>query len=84
MYMKDDNKLRCFAKTLIIIGALNWGFVGLFEFNLVSTLFGEMSEISRVVYSLVGLSALYMLFMCKCSSCGHSPCKCKKSSHSDH
>ena len=43
--MKDDNKLRCFAKTLIIIGALNWGFVGLFEFDLIATLFGEMSEI---------------------------------------
>ena len=42
------------ALTLVIIGALNWLLIGLFEFDLVATLFGEMSLFSRVIYSLVG------------------------------
>jgi uncharacterized protein len=50
------------AVILSIIGALNWGFVGLFNFNLVRTLFGPMSFLSRIVYTLVGFSGLYMLF----------------------
>jgi uncharacterized membrane protein YuzA (DUF378 family) len=44
---------------LLIIGGLNWGLVGAAEFDLVAALFGEMSPLSRVVYVLVGLSALY-------------------------
>ncbi len=47
------------ALVLIIIGALNWGLIGLFGFDLVATLFGEMSVISRIVYGLVGLSGLW-------------------------
>lgn len=47
------------ALVLIIIGALNWGIIGLFGFDLVATLFGEMSVISRIVYGLVGLSGLW-------------------------
>ena len=43
------------ALTLVIIGALNWLLIGLFEFDLVATLFGEMSLFSRVIYSLVGV-----------------------------
>ncbi|HLS48207.1 MAG TPA: DUF378 domain-containing protein, partial [Gemmatimonadales bacterium] len=43
---------------LLIIGGLNWGLVGAFGFDLVATLFGEMSAISRIVYVLVGLSAI--------------------------
>jgi uncharacterized membrane protein YuzA (DUF378 family) len=46
---------------LLIVGGLNWGLVGLFGFDLVAALFGEMSMISRIVYSLVGLSALWQL-----------------------
>ena len=46
---------------LVIIGGLNWGLVGLFGFDLVATLFGEMSFLSRIVYDLVGLSAVYLL-----------------------
>lgn len=49
------------AFVLVIVGALNWGLVGLFNFDLVATLFGDMSTISRVVYVLVGLSGLYMV-----------------------
>ena len=47
------------ALILIIIGALNWGLIGLFRFDLVATLFGEMSLLSRIVYSLVGISGLW-------------------------
>ncbi len=47
------------ALVLIIIGAINWGLIGLFQFDLVATIFGEMSIISRIVYGLVGLSGLW-------------------------
>ena len=47
------------ALVLIIIGAINWGLIGLFNFNLVDTLFGTMSVVSRIIYSLVGLSGLW-------------------------
>jgi len=45
---------------LIIVGGLNWGLVGLFGFDLVAAIFGEMSALSRIVYTLVGLSAIYV------------------------
>lgn len=48
---------------LLIVGGLNWGLVGLFDFNLVAALFGEGSAISRIIYVAVGLSALYSLYM---------------------
>lgn len=50
------------ALVLVIVGGLNWGLVGAFEFNLVDTLFGDMSALSRIVYVLVGLSAVYLVF----------------------
>ena len=50
------------AFVLLIIGGLNWGLVGLFNFDLVKTIFGSMSLIARVVYVLVGLSAVYAIF----------------------
>lgn len=46
---------------LLIVGGLNWGLVGLLEFDLVAALFGEMSVLSRIVYALVGASALWQL-----------------------
>ena len=46
---------------LLIVGGLNWGLVGLFGFDLVAAIFGEMSALSRIVYALVGLSALWQL-----------------------
>ena len=46
------------ALTLVIIEALNWLLIGLFEFDLVATLFGEMSLFSRVIYSLVGVCGI--------------------------
>lgn len=47
------------ALVLIIIGAINWGLIGFFGFNLVDTIFGEMSIISRIIYALVGISGLW-------------------------
>ncbi|HIQ96572.1 MAG TPA: DUF378 domain-containing protein [Candidatus Limivivens merdigallinarum] len=47
--------------TLVIIGAVNWGLVGFFEFDLVAFLFGNLGWISRIIYALVGLSGLYLL-----------------------
>lgn len=44
---------------LLVVGGLNWGLVGIFGFDLVATIFGDMTAISRVVYTLVGLSGLY-------------------------
>ena len=46
---------------LLIVGGLNWGLVGLFGFDLVAAIFGEMSLLSRIVYALVGASALWQL-----------------------
>ena len=46
---------------LVIVGGLNWGLVGLLDFNLVAALFGETSALSRIVYILVGASALWQL-----------------------
>ncbi len=49
------------AVILVVIGGLNWGLVGLFDFDLVAAIFGSMSLISRIVYVLVALSAIYVL-----------------------
>jgi len=57
------NVLGWIALILVIIGGLNWGLVGLFSFNLVTAIFGTMTLISRIVYILVGLAAIYMLIL---------------------
>lgn len=44
---------------LLLIGALNWGLIGFFGFNLVAVLFGEAAVVTRVIYAVVGLAALY-------------------------
>ncbi len=49
------------ALLLIIIGGVNWGLVGFFDFNLVDALFGTGSALARVVYAVVGLAAVYKL-----------------------
>lgn len=51
------------SMVLMIIGGINWGLVGLADFDLVAALFGEMSGLSRVIYVLVGLAALYGIYM---------------------
>ncbi len=49
------------ALTVAIIGAVNWGLIGLFNFNLVAFLFGDMTLLARIIYSLVGLCGLYLI-----------------------
>ena len=47
------------ALVLIIIGAINWGLIGFFKFDLVDAIFGQMSVLSRIIYALVGISGLW-------------------------
>lgn len=49
------------ALTIVIIGAVNWGLIGFFSFDLVAFIFGNMSWISRIVYGLVGICGLYLI-----------------------
>lgn len=49
------------ALTIAIVGAINWGLIGFFNFDLVAFLFGSMTWLSRIVYALVGISGLYLL-----------------------
>ena len=49
------------ALILVVIGAINWGLIGLFDFNLVDSIFGTMSAISRIIYTLVGIAGLWCL-----------------------
>ncbi len=53
--------LNLITLILAIVGGINWGLVGLADFNLVAALFGAQTGLSRTVYILVGLSALYQL-----------------------
>ncbi len=50
--------LKIISYILIIIGALNWALVGIFNFDLVALLFGEMSLVSRIIYIVIGLAAI--------------------------
>lgn len=49
------------ALLISIIGAVNWGLIGLFKFDLVAFIFGDMSWISRIIYVIVGLCGLYLI-----------------------
>lgn len=53
--------LNVIALTIAIIGAVNWGLIGFFNFNLVSFLFGAASMLSKVIYGLVGICGLYLI-----------------------
>jgi len=50
------------AITLLIVGGINWGLVGLFDFNLVTFLFGKWDMFVKIIYALVGLSGLYSIY----------------------
>lgn len=62
--------LHMIAYALVIIGALNWGLVGFFNFDLVAKTFGEMSVVSKVVYDIVGLAAIIEVVTHR-SACKH-------------
>lgn len=57
----DSRGLDYTLLTIVIIGAINWGFIGFFGLDLVSWLFGNMSLFSRVIYGIVGIAGLYMI-----------------------
>lgn len=59
IYMKI---LSYIALTLVIVGSINWGLIGLLDFNLVDALFGTDSFLSSLIYSLVGLAGLYSFY----------------------
>lgn len=58
-------KLDVVVAVLLVVGGLNWGLVGIANFDLVATLFGTASILSRIVYGLVGLSAVYQALQWK-------------------
>ena len=64
--------LKVITYILVLVGALNWGLIGIFGFDLVASIFGDMTVFSRVIYSLVGISAILLLisnreiFTCEC------------------
>lgn len=67
--------LKWISYSLVLTGALNWGLIGAFGFDLVAFLFGDMSLFTRIVYALVGASAIISLILsfrdnCECTSCG--------------
>ena len=76
----DMKYIKYLAYALTLIGALNWGLVGLFGFNLVAQIFGDMTLMSRIIYSLVGLSAIasgYFMYNCdkhQIESCEYGHC----------
>ena len=53
--------LDTIALILVIIGAINWGLIGFFQFDLVASIFGNMSVFSRIIYALVGIAGLYSI-----------------------
>lgn len=59
--MKNFNAFDWVATLLLVVGGINWGMIGAFNIDLVSSLFGEMTTLARLVYTLVGLSAVYAL-----------------------
>jgi uncharacterized membrane protein YuzA (DUF378 family) len=61
--MKNLNAFDWIALILLIIGGINWGMISIFNIDLVSSLFGAMTILTRVVYGLVGLSAVYTIYI---------------------
>ena len=63
----ENRGFDCAALIISMIGALNWGLIGLCRFNLVSWIFGDMSWITRIIYVIVGICGLYLLsFIGRC------------------
>jgi hypothetical protein len=60
--MKNFNAVEWIALALLLVGGINWGLIGAFNIDLVSSLFGEATILTRGIYGLVGLSALMVAF----------------------
>ncbi|MBU4274787.1 DUF378 domain-containing protein [Patescibacteria group bacterium] len=61
----NNKLLNKLSFVLVIIGGLNWGLVGILNIDLVAKLFGADAMLSQVIYTLIGLSAVYMIVNCK-------------------
>ncbi|NTU73526.1 DUF378 domain-containing protein [Candidatus Roizmanbacteria bacterium] len=61
--MRGLNVIDLITLILVIIGALNWGLIGLFSFNLVSALFGEGTLLTRIIYIIVGAASVYLVVL---------------------
>lgn len=59
----ERNWLDIVALILIIIGSINWGLIGFFRFDLIASLFGQLSAISRIIYAIVGIAGIYSLIL---------------------
>ena len=59
----ERNWLDIVALILIIIGAINWGLIGFFRFDLIASLFGQLSAINRIIYAIVGIAGIYSLIL---------------------
>ena len=57
----ENKAMDATALTISIIGAINWGLIRFFNFNLVSFLFGSMTWLSRIIYAIVGICGIYLL-----------------------
>ncbi|OGK20867.1 hypothetical protein A2866_04875 [Candidatus Roizmanbacteria bacterium RIFCSPHIGHO2_01_FULL_39_8] len=70
--MKNAKLIHIVTYSLVIVGAVNWGLVGLLNFNLVNTLLGSWPTVEKLVYILVGASAVYdfATHMKYCKYCG--------------
>ena len=73
------NILRTIAYALVITGAIVWGLVGFFNYNIVSAMFGDATILSRIIYSLVGLGGIVML-----STTGKEECYCENTDTTFH
>lgn len=60
--MNNLNTLDWVSLILVIIGGINWGLIGAFQFDVVSVIFGKTYMLARLVYLLVGLASLYLIF----------------------
>lgn len=74
--MNAMNIFKWVTYSLVLLGALNWGLIGAFDFDLVSFLFGNMSTVTRIIYSIIGLSAIgYLVFSLRDNvECSHYNC----------
>ena len=57
----NNKALDCTALTIAIIGAINWGLIGFFSFDLVAFIFGNLSWVSRIIYAIVRICGLYLI-----------------------
>ena len=60
---RNCNVIDWVAFVLVVIGALNWGLFGAFHFDLVARIFGDWSVVARIIYDVIGLAALWMIYV---------------------